>query len=97
MRTDQLLCDAILGEGDALDTYSHALQDVAIAERQAAVDERNAAIAREKLAQQIVASKDADMAAIYQKIYPAPLSVPATITVPARVPDGLSDSTEVSG
>jgi hypothetical protein len=88
MRTDQLLCDAILGEGDALDTYSHALQDVAIAERQAAVDERNAATAREKLAQQIVANKDADMAAIYQKIYPAPLSVPATITVPASVGDG---------
>ena len=89
MRTDQLLCDAILGEGDALDTYSHALQDVVIAERQTAVDEHNAAVARERLAQQIVASKDADMAAIYQKIYPAPLSVPATITVPANVGDGV--------
>jgi hypothetical protein len=88
MRTDQLLCDAILGEGDALDEYSHALQDVAIAERQAAVDERNTTVAREKLAQQIVASKDADMAATWGKIFPAPLSVPATITVPAIAADG---------
>lgn len=88
MRTDQLLCDALLGEGDALDEYSHALQDVAIAERQAAVDERNAATAREKLAQQIVTDKDADTAAIWQKIFPAPLSVPATVTVPATVPNG---------
>lgn len=88
MRTDQLLCDALLGEGDALDEYSHALQDVAIAERQAAVGERDAAIAREKLAQQIVASKDANMAAIWQKVFPPPLSVPATVTVPASVPDG---------
>jgi hypothetical protein len=90
MSTDQLLCDAILGEGDALDEYSHALQDVAISERRAAVDERNTAIAREKLAQQIVASKDANMAATWQKIFPPPLSVPATITVPAIAPDGAT-------
>jgi hypothetical protein len=87
MRTDQLLCDALLGEGDALDTYSHALQDVAIAERQAALAERDAAVAREKLAQSIVSSKDADMAATWSKVYPQPLSVPATVTVPV-VPDG---------
>jgi len=90
LRTDQLLCDAILGDGDALDAYSHALQDVAIAERQAAVDERSTAMAREKLAQQIVASKDADMAAIWQKIFPVPLSVPATITLPATAADGAA-------
>lgn len=82
MRTDQLLCDALLGEGDALDSYSHALQDVAIAERQAAVAAQDAALAREKLAQSIVSSKDADMAATWQKIFPQPLSVPATVTVP---------------
>jgi hypothetical protein len=87
MRTDQLLCDALLGEGDALDTYSHALQDVAIAERQVAVAERNAAVARENLAQSIVSSKDAEMAAAWQKIFPQPLSVPATVTVPAT-PNG---------
>ena len=82
MRTDQLLCDALLGEGDALDGYSHGLQDVALAERQAAVDEQTAATARELLAQQIISSKDADMAAAWQKVFPQPLSVPATVTVP---------------
>jgi hypothetical protein len=87
MRTDQLLCDALLGEGDALDTYSHALQDAAIAERQVALAERNAAVARENLAQSIVSSKDADMASAWQKIFPQPMSVPATVTVPAT-PNG---------
>jgi hypothetical protein len=83
MRTDQLLCDAILGQGDALDEYSHALQDVAIAERQAAVDERVAATAREKLAQQIITTNNTDLAGLWSKIFPPPLSVPATVTVPA--------------
>ena len=83
MRTDQLLCDALLGEGDALDLYSHALQDVAIAERQVAVAERDASVAREKLAQSIVSSKDAEMAATWNKVFPQPLSVPATVTIPA--------------
>lgn len=92
MRTDQLLCDALLGEGDALDTYSHALQDVAVQERQVAVAERTAAVAREKLAQSIIAKKDADMAALWPKVFPAPLSVPATVTVPAT-PDGSSTTT----
>jgi hypothetical protein len=92
LRTDQLLCDALLGEGDALDTYSHALQDVAIAERQAAVAERETAVGREQLAQSIVNSKDADMAAIWQKIFPQPLSVPATVTVPAVTTDGAASS-----
>jgi hypothetical protein len=89
LRTDQLLCDALLGEGDALDSYSHALQDVAIAERQAAVAETQAAVAREQLAQSIVSNKDTDMAAIWGKIFPQPLSVPATVTVPAT-PDGAA-------
>jgi len=95
MRTDQLLCDALLGEGDALDSYSHALQDVAIAERQAAVAQAEAAVAKDKLAQSIVSGKDATMAATWQKVFPPPLSVPATITVPAS-PDAAAAATDDS-
>jgi hypothetical protein len=83
LRTDQLLCDALLGQGDALDEYSHALQEVTISERQAAVAATAAATARELLAQQIVSAKDSDAAGVWQKIYPQPLSVPATINIPA--------------
>jgi hypothetical protein len=92
MRTDQLICDALLGEGDALDSYSHALQDVAITERQTAVAQAEAAVAKEKLAQSIVSGKDAAMAAIWQKVFPPALSVPATVTLHAS-PDmaGASD------
>jgi hypothetical protein len=82
MRTEGVMVDAVLGQGDALDEYSHGLQNIAVAERQLAVDDRDVQVAREKLAQQIVADKDADMAATWQKVYPQPLSVPATITVP---------------
>lgn len=67
MRTDQLVCDAVLGQGDALDSYSHGLQDVAIADRQAAVSARNAATAREVLAQQIVSQKQTDLATIWSR------------------------------
>lgn len=88
LRTDQVVCDALLGAGEALDEYSHALQQLAIAERQAAVDERVAATAREKLAQRIVAQKDGDMAAMWPKVYPQPLSVPATVTLAASPSDG---------
>ena len=93
MRTDQLLCDALLGEGNALDAYSQQLQSVALAERQAQVAATQAAVAKEQLAQQIVSdagsgdattlSGVAAMAAAWAKVYPQPLSVPATVVVPA--------------
>lgn len=93
MRTDQLLCDALLGEGNALDAYSQQLQSVALAERQAQVAATQAAVAKEQLAQQIVSdagsadaatsSGAAARAAAWAKVYPQPLSVPATVVVPA--------------
>ena len=45
LRTDQLLCDALLGEGNALDAYAQRLQTVALAERQAQVAAAGAAVA----------------------------------------------------
>ena len=65
MRTDGVLVDSILGEGDALDEYSHGLQDATVGERQAAVS-------RELLAQEIVRNKDADMAALFVQLFPPP-------------------------
>lgn len=69
LRTDGVLVEAILGEGEALDEYSRDLQAITIDERQIAVD-------RERLAQQIVASGNEQQAALFAKVF-APIE-PAT-------------------
>ena len=82
MRTDGVLVEAVLGEGDALDGYSHGLQDAAVAQRRIALDERRAGLDRQALARKIVAEKDAEAAAIYATVFPPiPASVPSTLTV----------------
>ena len=72
MRTDGVLVDAILGEGEALDAYSRDLQSVTIAERKVAVE-------RERLAQQIVLSGNDAQAALFAKLFvpePSPETAP---------------------
>jgi hypothetical protein len=68
-RTDGVFVEAILGQGDALDAYSHGLQDAAVAEKQAVV-------ARAQLAAGLVTNHDDPGASIYQKVFPTP-SAPA--------------------
>lgn len=74
LRTEAVMVETLLGPGDGLDDYAQQLQLVAIAERQAAVDQQQAATERERLAQKIVADKDDAAAAIYAKLYPPPPS-----------------------
>ena len=62
MRTDGVLVEAILGEGEALDEYSRDLQSVTIDERQTAID-------RERLAQGIVASGNEQQAALFANVF----------------------------
>ena len=58
LRTDGVVCDAVLGQGDALDAYSQGLQREAIETRNLA--NRNAQLETQKLATalKIVADKD---------------------------------------
>jgi hypothetical protein len=72
MRTDGVLVDAVLAEGEALDKYSRDLQTVTVAERQVAVE-------RERLAQQIVLSGNEAQAALFAKLFvqqPSPETAP---------------------
>lgn len=64
-RTDGVFVEAVLGQGDALDPYSHGLQD-------AAVGSRAAAVAQSALAAGLVATHDAPGADIYQKVFLMP-------------------------
>lgn len=75
MPSDTLIVDSLLGGGLALDVYSQGLQAVT-------VDERRAAVAREALAQQIVAQHDDTAAGIWQKVFAPPeppfVAIPTT-------------------
>lgn len=65
MATDSVVVEALLGQSDALDDYSRDLQVEAIREKQLASQ-------REVLAQKIIASGDANMAALYAQVYAPP-------------------------
>lgn len=70
MRTEGVIVDSVLGQGEGLDAYSQGLQDVTVAERQIAVAERREEIDRAQLARQLVVDKNEQGAAIYAKLFP---------------------------
>lgn len=91
MRTEGIMVDCVLGEGEGLDDYSRELQQVTIAERQAAVAQSQAEVAKQDLARQLVTTKDSAGAKIYAELFvppPAPAQVPATVpgTTPNSAP-----------
>lgn len=65
MATDSVVVEALLGQSDALDEYSRDLQVEAIREKQLANQ-------REALAQKIITSGDANMAALYAQVFAPP-------------------------
>jgi hypothetical protein len=72
MRTDGVIVDSVLGQGDALDTYSHGLQDQALDERRLGNERAKAQLAKEELARKIVADKDETAAELFAKVFPPP-------------------------
>lgn len=83
MRTDGVLVDAILGEGDGLDGYSHGLQDATVADRTVTTAERQTEIALKRLAMKIIKAKDKEQADLYAKLFPPP---PTTTAPPPPTP-----------
>jgi Bacterial Ig domain len=91
MRTDAILVEALLGQGEALDDYSKGLQAAAIKEKELANTSLQNGVAREQLAQQLVATKDSDAAKIFAEIYPPRArTVPILELVQGPSPDGSS-------
>jgi Bacterial Ig domain len=71
MRTDGVLCDALLGKGDALDAYSRGLQDEAVVAKALDNDSRRKANAREQLALDLIEAGSTSGADLFHKIYPS--------------------------
>jgi hypothetical protein len=80
LRTEGVIVDALLGQGEGLDVYSRGLQDSAVAERQLRNASLQADIDKDQLARELVTEKDAEGAKIFEEVYPPP---------PAPVPHEL--------
>lgn len=85
MRTEGIMVDCVLGQGEGLDAYSKGLQQVTIAERTAAVAAANAEVQKQELARKLVATEDSKGAAIFAQVFPQP-------TLPAATPPGSPSS-----
>lgn len=72
MRTEGIIVEALLGQGEALDGYSKGLQEEAIKAKQLANQLASAQLERERLAQKIVETKDEDAAKIFSQVFPPP-------------------------
>lgn len=72
MRTDGIVCDAFLGQGDALDDYSKGLQREAVEARRLDNDRAREALHKDKLALEIVKSANTDEARVFGLVYPQP-------------------------
>jgi hypothetical protein len=89
MRTDGILCDALLGQGEALDTYSRGLQDEVVRAKRLENDGRKADVERERLGIQAVGSGNADRVALYARAFPERhTEALALVTAPNNGSDG---------
>jgi hypothetical protein len=89
MRTDGILCDAVLGRGDALDAYSQGLQTATVEARRLENHRQEAALEKERQALRLVEQGDAEKARIYRDVYPAPEAESlALVTTSAAAADG---------
>jgi len=94
MRTEGIIVDAILGQGNALDTYSQGLQENVVKQRTLENDERQARVDQESLARDIVDADDEDKAKVFERVFRDAVTLPGKVTVSAA-DKGVSVSTEV--
>jgi hypothetical protein len=76
LRTDGVVCDAILGQGDALDAYSRGLQDEAVEARTIANRQAELEAQKLELALQLVRGKDAPGAELFARVFPPSVVTP---------------------
>jgi len=72
LRTDGVIVDAILGQGDALDVYSHGLQDEAVRNHELNNTLLESTIEKNQLAMKIVQGKETESAKIFAQVFPPP-------------------------
>lgn len=70
IRTDGVIVESVLGQGEALDAYSRGLQEQEVLARSAANLGAEQTMARETLAREIVREGDEEMAQRFQLVFP---------------------------
>jgi Big-like domain-containing protein len=70
MRTEGIVVEALLGQADALDAYSHGLQDEAVQAKHLANAVTQAEIDKRSLALKIIDAKDAAAAKVFDQVSP---------------------------
>jgi hypothetical protein len=80
MRTDGVIVEALLGQGNALDPYSLGLQIEAVRQKKLENDQAELDGSREKLGQKIVADRDADEGKVYREVFYPPCCPPIYTT-----------------
>ncbi|MET0395367.1 MAG: Ig-like domain-containing protein [Longimicrobiaceae bacterium] len=88
LRTEGILAEAVLGQGEALDEYSHGLQDQAVEAKRLANSAARQQLRRNRLAMQIVAAKDEEAAQLFAQLFPAFPPAAEEDASPAPVPPG---------
>ncbi|NIG54643.1 hypothetical protein [Chitinophaga sp. Cy-1792] len=63
MRTEGIMVEALLGQGDALDTYSHGLQDEKVREKKLNND-------KIELANNLISNNETDKGKLFEQVYP---------------------------
>lgn len=86
MRTEAVMVDSVLGQGESLDSYSQGLQQVTVAERRAAVAAQEAEVKKLQVALQLVEAGDTKRAAIYAQLFPPPAPSSEDGTKPSIAP-----------
>lgn len=76
MRTDGIVVEAILGQGEALDAYSVGLQTTAVEEKRTANRRAELELRQLEAAVDILQRKDEEAAAVYAQLFPPPPSRP---------------------
>src|SRR5439155_16087662 len=72
MRTEGVIVEALLGQGEGLDTYSKGLQEQAVRAKTIENNRQDAAVQREKLAQHVIADDASTQADLFAKVFPLP-------------------------
>ncbi|MFF2875084.1 hypothetical protein ACFVR2_02050 [Gottfriedia sp. NPDC057991] len=72
MRTEGVIVDSILGQGDALDTYSHGLQDEEIRTKKLANDLKEKEMEKYEIAKSILEKSEVEKGSIFSQLYPNP-------------------------
>jgi hypothetical protein len=91
LRTDGVIVEALLGQGDALDVYSHGLQDTAVEAKRLSNALAEAEIEKKRLALRVIEGHDETASKLFEQIYPCcPQPVIAALPVS---PDSKEEGT----